>query len=85
MEFAEGGQHFLAMEDREDSMAGSSQCTYFSKPSAETSAEYSRRLTSLSKRKQRSQSTAEAMEESKKRTRRLAHGCVRRHHMHVYS
>ena len=35
-----GGQHFLAMEDEQDSTAGPLQCTYLAKSSAETSAEH---------------------------------------------
>ena len=35
-----GGQHFLAMEDKQDSTAEPLQCTYLAKSSAETSAEH---------------------------------------------
>ena len=62
---------------------GPSQRIYFAKPSAETSAECSRWLTTMSKRKQRSQSTVEA-----KRARREQNPgawCGGRHHMHAYS
>ena len=40
----EDGQCFLAMEDKEDSTAGSSQRMYLAKSSAETSAECSQQL-----------------------------------------
>ena len=45
------------MEDGENSVAGSSQHTYLAESSAKMSAERRRRLSTLRKRKQRSQST----------------------------
>ena len=56
---------FLAMEDGEDSVAGPSQRTYLMESSAQMSAERSRWLATLTKKKQRGQFTVEA-----KRTRR---------------
>ena len=51
---------FLAMENGEDSVAGPLQRTNLVESSAQTSAERSRWLATLTKKKQRDQSTAEA-------------------------
>ena len=41
----------MVMEDGEDSAAGASQCTYLAESSAEMSAECSRQLATLTKKK----------------------------------
>ena len=55
------------MEDREDSAAGPSQRTYLAESSAETSAERSRRLATVTKKKAK-RSVDRRSQESKKRT-----------------
>ena len=60
-----GGERFLAMEDGEDSTAGPSQRTYLAESSAETSAERSRRLATLTKKKAK-RSVHHRSQESKK-------------------
>ena len=57
---------FLVMEDTEDSAAGPSQHPYLAESNAETSAEHSRRLSSL--RKVAKESVHCRSQESKKRT-----------------
>ena len=57
------------MEDREDSAAGPSQRTYLEELSTETSAERSRRLATLTKKKAK-RSVHRGSQESKKRTRK---------------
>ena len=61
------GGRFLAMEDWEDSAAGPLQRTYFAESSAETSAQRSRRLATLTKQKAK-RSVHRRSQESKKRT-----------------
>ena len=61
------GGRFLAMEDGEDSVAGPSKLTYLAESSAETSAECSRRLATLTKKKAK-RSVHHRSQESKKRT-----------------
>ena len=62
------GGRFLAMEDREDSAAGPSQRTYLAESSAETSAERSQQLVTLTKKGKRS--LHRRSQESKKRTKK---------------
>ena len=62
-----GGDVFLAMGDREDSMAGPSQRTYLRESSLETSAELKQQLATLTKETKRS--VHRRSQESKKRTR----------------
>ena len=50
----------MATEDGEDSTAGPSQRTYLAESNAEASAEHSRWLVTLAKKKKRGQSTIEA-------------------------
>ena len=47
------GQHFLVLEDGEDSTAGHLQYTYLVESSAETIAKRSQQLVTLTKKKQR--------------------------------
>ena len=61
-------RHFLTMEDAEDSATGHLQCTCF----AQLSAERSRRLATLRKRKQRTKSMYSRSQEGKKRMRESA-------------
>ena len=68
MEDGVGGR-FLVMEDGEVSAAGPSQRTYLAESSAETSAERSRRLATLTKKKQRDQSIVEAKRASREQQR----------------
>ena len=65
------GQCFSAMEDGEDSAAGSSQhtCTYLVESGAEASAECSQQLVTLTKNKTK-RSVHSRSQESKKRTRK---------------
>ena len=67
------GGHFLVMEDRGDNTAGPSQCTYLAESSAETSAECSRWLATLTKKKAK-RSVHRRSQESKKRTRKSSTG-----------
>ena len=60
MEDGVGGQCFLAMENGVDNTAWHWQHTYLVESSAEMSVEYTRRLVTLTKKKQRCQSTVEA-------------------------
>ena len=60
---------FLATEDGEDSVAGPLQHTYLVESSAEASAEHSRRLATLTKRKIK-RSVHRRSQESKNRTRK---------------
>ena len=62
-----GRQCFLAMKDGEDSVPGPSQCTYLAESSAETSAERSRRLATLTKNKAK-RSVRRRSQEREKRT-----------------
>ena len=61
------GQRFLAMEDGEDSAAGPLQRTYLAESSVETSAERSRWLETLTKKKTK-RSVHRRSQESKKIT-----------------
>ena len=64
-----GGQRFLAMEGGEDNGAGPLQCTYLAESSVETSAEHSRWLVTLTKKKAK-RSVHRRNQENKKRTRK---------------
>ena len=57
---------FSAMDDREDSAAGPSQRAYLAESSAEMSAEHSRRLATVTKKKAK-RSVHRRSQESKKR------------------
>ena len=71
MHYTTLGRHlFLPMEDGEDSAAGPLQHTHLTESSAETSAEHSRRLATLTKNKTK-RSVHHKSKESKKRTRKV--------------
>ena len=70
MHYTTSGQRYLATEDGEDSAAGFSQCTDLAESSAEGSAERSRRLATLTKKKTK-RSVHRRSQESEKRTRKV--------------
>ena len=68
MHYTTSGRRFSATEDREDSAAGPSQRTYLAESSAETSAERSRQLATLTMNKTK-RSVHRRSQVRKKRTR----------------